>query len=94
MTYEEFLDLLSKTPRGWFLDAHNGVRLRTPYRHKLQCPISSLGDAPVCAFAAIATALGIELRMRNKIVDAADNSDDCNKRVRADLLRACGLEVE
>lgn len=97
LTYEKFLELLGQTPRRWYLDSDNAIRLRPnpevhdPRRREVQCPISSLCNYSIAYYGVAATELGIESHMRSKIVDAADAEEVYDEKVRADLLQACGL---
>ena len=92
MTYPEFLEALSNTPRDWRLDGR-AIR-RGPKNEPLlcQCPITSLKNAQVCDWREIADQLG--LSNSSLIIAAADlymGDSNYNPGIRRDLLEACGL---
>ena len=99
MTLNEFLKRLAKTPRGWYLNHADRIRLvGAPLDH---CPISAVtmarGDyhSPVTAGE---RKLKLKRITAERIVNAADhrglalNNNDASLRRR--LLKACGLPAD
>lgn len=92
MTIDEFIAKLEATPRDWWVGADGVIRRGSNCR---QCPITSLfpegkylvGDA---------FTLGAKLEMDyddvRGIIDAADMEINHSKKLRARILKACGLD--
>ena len=88
MTYKEFLQELRKTPRDWKLFPRTCIR-RGGYG--TQCPITSLLGKSSGHWNEVAAACDINQAMTVKILNAADNTEGHDPRIRRDLLKACGL---
>lgn len=80
MNYAEFLQRLEATPRDWHMTQSGRIR-RGP--NACVCPLDA------CFVAITGLSRGEELL----IIRAADNCGSFDSQVRADLLRACGLET-
>jgi len=99
MTYQEFLTQLRKTPRRWVVqprwseDDYGYGNIRTRERQSA-CPILAVAKMRGAHYEIAAEKLGLDRRVMGRIVDAADGVLDTahDKRIRKDLLRACGLE--
>lgn len=91
MELDEFLAKLAESPRGWQLWSSKKM-----IRRNSMCPISVLRGFFACSYQSAATALGIDSRLAEKIATAADAEQDPTSelgKIRAKLLRACGLEA-
>lgn len=99
MTYEQFLAALRKTPRKWYLNSSNAIRLKAgSARDGTHCPITVF---PVNGYHANrddanthALYLGLTEELADRLIRAADDTCDEGAEdtaVRIDLLRACGL---
>ena len=98
MTYAAFLEALAKTPRDWRVEKNGAIR-RTGLWHTC-CPLQEIsngsgrGDffgvigAVAAVFGSHASPIGWA------IMYAADKGLEHDSAVRADLLRACGLEEQ
>ena len=89
MTYATFLAALRKTPRKWRISFSGAIRI--PGGLAQQCPLSSLVGKGVGYYDEGAKLAGVT-KMDNRIVRAADNCAGHSKRIRRDLLKACGLK--
>ena len=89
MTYKQFLAALRKTPRTWRV-IYGGL-MRTPINC---CPITAVDPLKLSPslFALSAEAIGLSQSTAERIVYAADNSAPHDRRIRRDLLKACGLK--
>jgi hypothetical protein len=91
MTLDQFLKRLRKTPRDWKFLGDGEIRRRWRSEHP-QCPLTALVGLGEDDWRAAAEKLGIDLDVAETITDAADNDEgEASKRLRAKLLRACGL---
>lgn len=90
MTYAEFLQRLAETPRDWRVNDEGMIRRN----NDSECPISSLCGAVDLAFRQVSQRLGIGISLSYRIAEAADFVDPKGEalKVRADLLKACGLQ--
>jgi hypothetical protein len=91
MTLEQFLAALEKTPRKW---KQVGFMLRCVNKSHYQCcPIVSVagGDFVNSEYKKAANALGLGIRLANKIANAADAVGPYDPKLRKRLLKACGL---
>jgi hypothetical protein len=86
--YERFLARLRWTPRDWQMPMGIICRRGTSGR---QCPLSAIADLTSSRAWDVGNQLGIPLLTQHRIVRAADNASPHSKRIRADLLAACGL---
>lgn len=97
MNIEQFLEVLSKTPRGWYFRSEpfeGEVRLRVANREfTCCCPLSACTAEPMSEadFDWAATELDIDEVDMRSIVAAADNDTGHDPALRARLLTACGL---
>jgi len=90
MNRDEFLDRLSKTPRTWEI-RFLGQIIRGPLDC---CPITGTDGPGIDAinWQDSATRLDLSPQLAVTIMKAADNDPLHDINLRADLLRACGLE--
>jgi len=92
MTYKKFLKELRKTPREWVIEfKYGGELLRLGANSAAKCPLLAVPGCfrfkcPTCSDR------GLSSKMRDKIIRAADKFGEHDRRIRADLLRACGLK--
>lgn len=88
MNRTQFLAALAKTPREWRLTA--GVLIRLD---ETQCPITALASPPESSSTASAVAerLNIDHNLCGRICAAADKAGRYSHKLRAELLKACGL---
>lgn len=87
MTEKQFLEALSKTPRDWELR----IEGRCLRRSKSMCPISALEAEHADCWEYVAQRLGLSNHLALRIVNAADTRGKYSKKLRAKLLKACGL---
>ena len=89
MTYQEFLDELRRTPRDWRITFNGRIR-----RHE-ECPITSLRNDHSAFWVVVSANIGLSANLSRDIALAADNRlgwrDFRRRRIRRDLLKACGL---
>lgn len=85
MTLNEFIKKLEKTPREWKLGFRYFIRA------KGQCPIEVIAHVVPGGHHRGAVKLGIRDATRRRIVLAADKATRHDPRLRARLLKACGL---
>lgn len=90
LSYPAFLQLLSETPRDWYLD-DGAIRRMTALSSC--CPLTAVEPCHVPPiFARLAAdAIGVDRETAVRIIVAADNRSGHDPQVRADLLAACGL---
>jgi hypothetical protein len=95
MTIEQFLEVLSKTPRDWFVDSHGCIR-RCEICLEC-CPISSCNPSrPIDTedWEDAAVNLNLTYADSQAIAESADGDDSTvyfDPALRARLLTACGL---
>lgn len=90
MSYRQFLDKLKATRRTWKYGWNKRIR-----QESRCCPITALHPAQIpAAYVSIAWEfIGLSERNAMMIMRAADNEPRHSKRVRRDLLKACGLKA-
>lgn len=91
MTLEQFLEKLEQTPRDWKLNG--GMIMRVARNNSPQCPVSSLCNRQTYQWRLAARQLHLPAITASRIADAADYTTTPWKKLRAKLLKACGLEV-
>jgi len=92
MRLREFFERLPKD--GWWLSDKDEIRRGAHGDMECQCPISSIDDSPWYDFESVAEEHGINERLTNWIIAAAEdlNIDDLSCRwLRRLLLAHCGL---
>ncbi len=97
MSREEFLELLTRTPRDWRLASG---RIRRGTVSDPDCPLSAVAREAARAHRTSASASapkteGLHLApdLVNAILAASDNLDQADPSLRLSLLEACGLLV-
>lgn len=99
MTYDQFLEALSKTPRDWFITRNGDIR-RPGEETWLdqQCPISTLGGVCAADWWRVARRLGLDMDLAHEIVVAADRETSTLRgdqlALRKQLCLACGLKED
>jgi hypothetical protein len=88
MTLEQFYETLEQTPREWAMDDDGMVRLRCP--DSLPCPLNIVAGNTVLVSEA-ASALRLSQQNAWDIANAADATPGHDAKIRARLLKACGL---
>lgn len=97
MTWEEFLEALSKTPRDWqFFGNKERKNIRRGSvlgycNEDSQCPISSLLNQPSMLYLKASMDLDIGGDLRIRILQAADDAPFGPSEDRLAILQACGL---
>lgn len=97
MTREEFLDLLSQTPRDWRLSAG---RIRRGSGADPDCPLTAVArqatlahDSSARTSKSTTAALPLAPDLVDAILAASDNLDQADPSLRMSLLEACGLLI-
>jgi hypothetical protein len=85
MTLNEFLVKLEATPREWRV-SDGALRLGQ------HCPLSAVADEQPCNISLSSFALGLDSYLAHDIANAADSHVTAHKPLRAQLLKACGLQ--
>lgn len=97
MTYAEFLEALRRTPRDWqmkFGYIRRCLGIGEDGFDQSQCPLSSLANKRTTEWDAVASDLRMNHGLAREITLAADGYDNdsaYSRRMRGDLLDACGL---
>ena len=86
MTYATFLAALRKTPRKWRINRCEHILLGH------MCPLRAAAGTPGLSFIDAGYALGLDSAKIIEVATAADNTHAEFKRIRRDLLKACGLK--
>ena len=94
MTTEMFLRKLAlRAPDvTWCLQGkQRGIRTTTGKDGYTHCPLSWLADAVPCGLHSSAQLLHMSLTLAERIADAADNVQGCDRVLRRRLMKAVGL---
>ena len=86
MTLEQFFTRLRKTPRTWEVDPFGCLR-----NGRSVCPLVEGAGIPGRATTAAGKKLGFSCALTWKIADSVDAVEPYDHRLRARLLRACGV---
>ena len=98
MTTEQFLEILSRTPRDWRLE--DGKIRRGPGPNP-ECPITAVAHAlergptiPAVAIVPALRTLRLGSALVTEMVRASDDYETCDPLIRMQLMEACGLLVD
>jgi hypothetical protein len=92
VTRDEFIAAVKALGKSWFFEARGGpARIRTTVNGVVTCPVCAVGNEPGIWAASVGAQLGLPSGVLGDIVYAADGRADCDKKLRAELVQACGL---
>lgn len=91
---EAFYGLLAATPRDWYVGRLSGAIRRRSTLKQCECPISSIYRRPTMYAHTVSVQIGLSLADTNDIMAAADDIIGSDLSIRAELLRACGLDSQ
>ena len=86
MTLDEFFRKLRETPRNWEIGPAGAIR------QKMCCPLEIVAGTGPGSFWRAGRKLGLPTALVDEIVEAADEDENHDPKLRARLLRACGLK--